>query len=73
VFAVILVGCRDADGADAFRARIERAFARKLSQRPEQLELTWSMQRLGESESAAAALAQLEQSLGAEPAGTATP
>jgi GGDEF domain-containing protein len=69
-FGVILVGCRDAEGASAFRTRIERAFARKLSQRPEQLELTWSTQLLGDADSAAGALANVEQGLGAEPAGS---
>jgi len=68
VFGVILVGCRGLEGADAFRMRLERAFERKLSQRPEKLELAHGVERLNDTESAAAALEAAESALGAEPA-----
>lgn len=67
LFGVILVGCKGIDGAEAFLTRLAGAFERKLSQRPEKLELTWGVQALGESNSAADALERAEEALGAEP------
>ncbi len=67
IFAVILVGCRGMEGAEAFLARVQSAFARKLGLRPEKLELAWGLEQLSDAESAADALARVEAALGAEP------
>jgi len=55
-FGVILVGCRGIDGAEAFMSRLQGAFERKLGTRPEKLDLVWGIERLGEADSAEAAL-----------------
>ena len=67
VFGVILVGCKGTQGVEAFRARLEGSFERKLSQRPERLALACGIESLSGAESAADALARAEDSLGAEP------
>jgi GGDEF domain-containing protein len=72
VFGVILVGCKGIDGAEAFLTRLAGAFERKLSQRPEKLELVWGVHRLGDSNSAADALERAEDALGAEPVASGT-
>lgn len=68
-FGVVLVGCKGIEGAEAFLARVQGAFERKLSHRPERLELIWGVQALSDSESAADALERAEDALGAEPVG----
>ena len=65
VFGVILVGCKGAEGADAFRLRVERTFERRLSQRPEKLELAFGVENLSNADSAADALEHAEHELGA--------
>jgi diguanylate cyclase (GGDEF)-like protein len=67
VFGVILVGCRGAEGAEAFCSRLEGAFERKMGQRPEKLELACGIERLADADSAEAALARAEESLRVEP------
>jgi diguanylate cyclase (GGDEF)-like protein len=71
VFGVILVGCKGIEGAEAFRARLETSFERVMAQRPEEVSLICGIERLGEAESAAAALSRAEDALGAEPVGAA--
>jgi len=68
-FGVVLVGCKGLGGAEAFLARVQGAFERKLSHRPERLELIWGVQALADAESAADALERAEDALGAEPVG----
>ena len=65
VFGVILVGCKGAEGADAFRLRVERTFERRLSQRPEKIELAFGVENLSNADSAAGALEHAEHELGA--------
>jgi diguanylate cyclase (GGDEF)-like protein len=72
-FAVILVGCRGVEGAEAFLDRLRGGFERKLGQRPEKLELVCGIERLGEADSAEAALARAETGLSAEPVGPGAP
>jgi diguanylate cyclase (GGDEF)-like protein len=72
VFGVILVGCRGVEGAEAFLARLQRSFERKLGQRPEKLELVSGIERVGDAESAEDALTRAEKGLAAEPAGQGT-
>jgi diguanylate cyclase (GGDEF)-like protein len=72
IFAVILVGCRGIEGAEAFVSRVQGAFARRVGQRPEKLELVSGIERLAEAESAEAALKSAEAALGAEPVGSGT-
>jgi diguanylate cyclase len=67
VFAVILVGCKGIEGAEAFRTRLEGSFNRVMSQRPEKVSLACGVERLGDAESAAAALERAEGMLGGEP------
>jgi GGDEF domain-containing protein len=67
-FGAILVGCRGIEGADAFLARVQGSFERKLGHRPEKLELVHGVERLSDAESAESALAQAETALTAEPA-----
>jgi diguanylate cyclase (GGDEF)-like protein len=69
-FGVILVGCRGVEGAEAFMARLQGAFERRLGRRPEKLELVWGIERLAEADSAEAALASAEASLSSEPVGS---
>lgn len=69
-FGVILVGCRGVEGAEAFMARLQGAFERKLGQRPEKLELAWSIDRLAEADSAEEALSRAEAALSTEPVAT---
>jgi diguanylate cyclase (GGDEF)-like protein len=71
VFGVILVGCKGVEGAEAFRSRLESSFERVTSQRPEEVTLICGIERLGDAESAAAALDRAEDALGAEPVGAA--
>jgi GGDEF domain-containing protein len=66
VFGVILVGCKGIEGADAFLSRLARSFERKLSHRPERLELVWGVERLGDADSAAVALERAERALDEE-------
>ncbi len=73
VFAVILVGCRGLEGAEAFRSRLQGTFERKLRQRPEKLELAYGIERLNDADSAAAALELAEDALEAEAVGRAVP
>jgi GGDEF domain-containing protein len=68
MFGVILVGCKGIEGAEAFHSRLAGAFERKLSHRPERLELAYGVERLGDADSAAAALQRAEEALRAEPA-----
>ena len=67
VFGVILVGCTSTHGAEAFCMRLNGAFERKLSQRPEKLELAFGVERLSDTELAAAALERAEDALGVGP------
>lgn len=69
-FGAILVGCRGVEGAEAFMARLQGAFERRLGRRPEKLELVWGIERLAEADSAEAALASAEASLSSEPVGS---
>jgi GGDEF domain-containing protein len=69
VFGVILVGCRGIDGVEAFLARLQGSFERKLGHRPEKLELAHGIERLMDTESAEAALMSAEAAMVAEPAG----
>jgi GGDEF domain-containing protein len=71
VFGVILVGCKGIEGALAFRSRLETSFERVMSQRPEEVQLISSVEKLGDAESPAEALQRVEESLGAEPVGAA--
>lgn len=71
-FGVILVGCRGIEGAETFLSRLRGSLERKLGQRPEKLELASGIERLGDAESAEAALAQVEAALTAEPVGPGT-
>ncbi|MBV8431089.1 MAG: diguanylate cyclase [Solirubrobacterales bacterium] len=73
VFGVILVGCRGVEGAEAFMGRLQGSFERKLGHRPEKLELVSGVERLGDADSAEAALTQAEAELVAEPAAQGTP
>ncbi len=68
VFGVILVGCKGIEGAEAFRMRLTGAFERKISQRPEKLELGYGIEPLSDAESAAAALERAEDAIEAAPA-----
>jgi GGDEF domain-containing protein len=68
-FGVILVGCRGTEGVEAFLARLQGSFERKLGHRPEKLELIYGIERLTDAESAEAALTSTEAALTAEPAG----
>jgi diguanylate cyclase len=63
IFGVILVGCRSIDGVAAFRERLERAFERRLNQRPERLRLACGAVRLTDAPSAASALECAEHEL----------
>jgi diguanylate cyclase (GGDEF)-like protein len=65
-FGVILVGCNGAEGAEAFRLRVEGALQRRLSHRPEEVELACGVERLGDADSPAAALERAEKVLGTE-------
>jgi hypothetical protein len=47
--------------------RLNGAFERKLSQRPERLELAFGVERLSDTELAAAALERAEDALGVGP------
>jgi GGDEF domain-containing protein len=67
-FGAILVGCNGLDGADAFLARLQGSFERKLGHRPERLELVSGIERLGDAESAESALAAAEAALTVLPA-----
>jgi diguanylate cyclase (GGDEF)-like protein len=69
VFGVILVGCRGNEGVEAFVARLQGSFERRLGHRPEKLELVYGIERLGDAETAEAALTRAEDGLAAEPAG----
>ena len=69
-FGVILVGCRGVEGAEAFMARLQGAFERRLGRRPEKLDLVWGLQRLAEADTAEAALASAEATLSSEPVGS---
>jgi diguanylate cyclase (GGDEF)-like protein len=71
VFGVILVGCKGVEGALAFRSRLEAAFERKMSQRPEDVQLISGVEKLGDADSPAEALQRAEEALGAEPVGAA--
>lgn len=66
-FGAILVGCRGIEGAEAFLARLQGSFERKLGQRPEKLEMVSGIQRLSDAESAESALTHAEAVLTAEP------
>jgi diguanylate cyclase (GGDEF)-like protein len=68
-FGVILVGCRGLEGAEAFLARVQGSFERKLGHRPEKLDLGYGIERLGDAKSAEAALERAEEGLAAEPVG----
>ena len=68
-FGVILVGCRGIEGAEAFLARLGGAFERRLGWRPEKLELAYGIERLGDADSAEAALSRAEAAFLAEPVG----
>jgi hypothetical protein len=52
------------EGAEAFLTRLQGRFDRKLSHRPEKLELRWGIQSLGEAASATDALERAEKALG---------
>jgi diguanylate cyclase len=67
LFAVILVGCKGPEGAEAFRSRLDASFQRVMSQRPEAVTLTQAIEKLCEADTASAALERLESSLGGEP------
>jgi len=67
LFAVILVGCKGPEGAEAFRSRLDASFRRVMSQRPEAVSLACAIERLCEAETPLAALERLEASLGGEP------
>lgn len=67
VFAVILVGCKGIEGAEAFRTRLEASFNRVMSQRPEAVRLACGIERLGDADSPSAALERAEGMLGGEP------
>jgi GGDEF domain-containing protein len=67
VFGMVLVGCKGMDGVEAFRLRLEGAFERKLSHRPEKLELGWGVERLGDADSAEDALKRVEGTIGDNP------
>ncbi len=69
VFGVILVGCRGSEGVEAFLARLQGSFERKLGHRPERLALVYGIELLSDAESAEAALVSAEAGLAAEPAG----
>jgi len=71
VFGVILVGCKGVEGAEAFRSRLEASFERVMAQRPEEVSLICGIERLGDADSAVAALERAEDALGAEPVGAA--
>jgi diguanylate cyclase (GGDEF)-like protein len=71
VFGVILVGCKGIEGAEAFRSRLESSFERVMAQRPEEVSLICGIERLGDADSALAALERAEDALGAEPVGAA--
>jgi diguanylate cyclase len=73
VFGVILVGCRGAEGAEAFYVRLQASFERKLGHRPEKLRLGYSVERLGEADSPEAALSRAEETLDTAPMGEAEP
>jgi GGDEF domain-containing protein len=62
-FGVILVGCRGIEGVDAFLARLQGSFERKLGHRPEKLELVSGLERLSDAESAESALVRAESEL----------
>jgi GGDEF domain-containing protein len=67
-FGAILVGCNGIEGAEAFLARLQGSFERKLGHRPERLELVSGIERLSDAESAESALAAAEAALKVEPA-----
>jgi diguanylate cyclase (GGDEF)-like protein len=71
VFGVILVGCKGIEGAEAFRSRLEGSFERVMAQRPEEVRLICGIERLGDADSAEAALERAEGAVGAEPVGAA--
>ena len=66
-FAVILVGCRGVEGAEAFMSRLQGAFERKLGRRPEKLDLVWGLEPLADADTAEAALIAAEAALSSEP------
>jgi diguanylate cyclase len=72
-FGVILVGCRGVEGAEAFMARLQGAFERKLGRRPEKLDLVWGFEPLTDADSAEGALSRAEATLGVEPVGSEAP
>jgi len=69
-FGVILVGCRGVEGAEAFMARLQGAFERRVGQRPEKLALACGIERLTEADSAEAALETAEAAISSEPVGS---
>jgi diguanylate cyclase (GGDEF)-like protein len=72
-FGVILVGCKGVEGADAFMARLQGAFERRLGQRPEKLDLAFGIERLGDADSAEGALNRAEAAILGEPVGSGGP
>ncbi|HTX31873.1 MAG TPA: diguanylate cyclase [Solirubrobacteraceae bacterium] len=62
-FGAILVGCNGIEGAEAFLARLQGSFERKLGHRPERLELVSGIERLSDTDSAEAALTAAEAAL----------
>lgn len=67
-FGAILVGCNGIEGAEAFLARLQGSFERKLGHRPERLELVSGIERLNDADSAESALEAAEAALRVEPA-----
>ena len=62
-FGVVLVGCKGADGAQAFYARFQQALARATRERPASLELVHSVKALGECDSPEAVLQGAEEAV----------
>jgi diguanylate cyclase (GGDEF)-like protein len=59
-FAVLLIGCRGQEGADAFGGRLRIALERTTSERPASLDLGLGVLPLADAESPVAALEQAE-------------
>jgi len=62
---VVLVGCKGAEGAEAFFIRFEQALARVTGERPASLELAHSIRALGQCDSPEQALEQAQEAISA--------